>query len=155
MSGRWLAFAGAVLVVALSALVAGRVDRSATPEARAHAIASELRCPVCLNLSVADSPSRLAGAMRAEILDQLRAGRTEEQVRAYFVARYGDWILLEPEGRGLELVPVLFPAAAVLVGIGVWALAVRRRARSDPAPVATEQERGRIRHELAAMEDPR
>jgi cytochrome c-type biogenesis protein CcmH len=155
MSGRWLAFAGAVLVVALSALVAGRVDRSATPEARTHAIASELRCPVCLNLSVADSPSRLAGAMRAEILDQLRAGRTEEQVRAYFVARYGDWILLEPEGRGLELVPVLFPAAAVLVGIGVWALAVRRRARSDPAPVATEQERGRIRHELAAMEDPR
>jgi cytochrome c-type biogenesis protein CcmH len=155
MSGRWLAFAGAVLVVALSALVAGRVGRSATPEARAHAIASELRCPVCLNLSVADSPSRLAGAMRAEILDQLRAGRTEEQVRAYFVARYGDWILLEPEGRGLELVPVLFPAAAVLVGIGVWALAVRRRARSDPAPVATEQERGRIRHELAAMEDPR
>jgi cytochrome c-type biogenesis protein CcmH len=118
------ALAVAVLAVALSL---GRAGGPSTIEGRAQAIAAGLRCPVCQNLSVADSPSRLAGEMRAEIEDRLRAGATDEQVRAYFVDRYGDWVLLEPTRRGLNLVPWLFPAVAVVAGVAVWVALVRRR----------------------------
>ena len=95
----------------LAALVAGRGGGGpSTIEERARAIASGLRCPVCQNLSVADSPSPLAREMRSDIEDQLRAGRSDQQVEAFFVARYGEWVLLEPTRRGLNLLPWMLPA---------------------------------------------
>jgi cytochrome c-type biogenesis protein CcmH len=150
----WGAAVGALAVVALAAVLGGGGGRVPTPEQRAHAIAAELRCPVCLNLSVADSPSRLAEEMRAEILEQLRAGRSDEQVRDYFVARYGSWVLLEPPGRGLNLLPLLFPAVAVMIGVSVWIAAVRRRRGGERTVVAAD-EHARIARELAEMEEPR
>ena len=150
----WGAAVGALAVVVLAAVLGGAGGRVPTVEQRAHAIAAELRCPVCLNLSVADSPSRLAEEMRAEILDQLRAGRSDGQVRDYFVARYGSWVLLEPPGRGLNLVPLLFPAVAVLIGVSVWIFAVRRR-RGDERVIVAADEHARIARELAGIEEPR
>ena len=77
---------GAVAVIVVAALVAGGSDDGVrTADDRVHEIAAGLRCPVCQNLSVADSPSRLAGEMRAEIADKLAAGQTPEQIRAFFV----------------------------------------------------------------------
>ena len=150
----WGAAVGALAVVVLAAVLGGAGGRVPTVQRRAHAIAAELRCPVCLNLSVADSPSRLAQEMRAEILDQLKAGRNDEQVRDYFVARYGSWVLLEPPGRGLNLVPLLFPAVAVLIGVSVWIFAVRRR-RGDERVIVAADEHARIARELAGIEEPR
>lgn len=115
----------AAMVVAAAFLAAGGARRSSEEE-RAQSIASGLRCPVCQNLSVADSPSRLAGEMRSEIQDQVRAGRSDEDVQQYFVARYGEWVLLEPTRRGLNLVPWLFPVVALLVGVGIWVTVIRR-----------------------------
>jgi cytochrome c-type biogenesis protein CcmH len=149
----WGAAAAALLVVVLAAALGGGGGGGPTIEQRAHAIGAELRCPVCLNLSVADSPSRLAGEMRAEILDQLRAGRSDEQVRGYFVARYGSWVLLEPPGHGLNLLPLVFPSVAVVVGVSIWIGVVRRR-RSDDRTVVAPDEHARIARELAASEDP-
>jgi cytochrome c-type biogenesis protein CcmH len=151
----WLVIAGAIAVVALTVLVAARGSAAPpTVQERAQAVASQLRCPVCLNLSVADSPSALAREMRSEILDQLRGGRTEAQVRAFFVARYGEWVLLEPTHRGLNLLPWLFPLVAGLVGAGIWLAVVRRRRRPRPeeAP-ATDADRRRIERELAALRE--
>ena len=73
-------------------------------EAQTSAIASHLRCPVCQGVSVEDSPTELARQMRATVRDQLAAGRTPDQVRQYFVDRYGEWILLEPKASGFNLV---------------------------------------------------
>ena len=85
-------------------------------ERRMREVASGLRCPVCQNLSVAESTSELARDMRALILDQLRAGKTPEEIRAYFVSKYGPWILLSPPARGIGLLVWLLPAlVAVLV----------------------------------------
>src|SRR3989337_3842696 len=94
-------------VVLLSpAAVAGGEDL----DEQMRAIASGLRCPVCQNLSVADSTSELARDMRALIVDQLRAGKTPEEIRAYFVSKYGPWILLAPPARGIGFF-ALGPAA--------------------------------------------
>ena len=145
----------ALAVVGLAAFVASRSGpvRPATIDDRVHEIGAGLRCPVCLNLSVADSPSKLAGEMRAEIETQLRAGRSPEQIRAFFIDRFGEWILLEPPRRGLNLVPWAVPVVGLVAGVGLWVAFVRRRSpRADRD--ATEAERDRIHHELADLQEP-
>jgi len=148
MKRTWLLVAGAVLVVVAAALLARGGGEPATVEDRAQAISAGLRCPVCQNLSVADSPSRLAGEMRAEVEGQLRAGRTDDEVRAFFVARYGEWVLLEPR----SLLPFVIPVAAVALGVGAWLLVVRRRPRAERTEVS-DAERRRIDVDLRSLEE--
>lgn len=116
----------------------------------AYEIASELRCVVCQNLSVADSPSEMAAQMRAIVRERLAAGDSPEQVREYFVARYGEWILLSPRRQGFNLVVWGVPVAAVALGLVAVALLLRRWTRRPAVPVArvdaTMSER--IRREL-------
>jgi cytochrome c-type biogenesis protein CcmH len=141
----WLFLVGAVAVIVVAALVAGGADDGVrTADDRVHEIAAGLRCPVCQNLSVADSPSRLAGEMRAEIADKLAAGQTPEQIRAFFVDRYGEWVLLAPTKEGLNLLPWAVPIVGVLAGAAVWFLLVRRRPDRDrPAVEAGDPVGGR------------
>jgi len=157
LSGRvrlWLLLGAAVAVVALAAtLASGRGGDAGTLDDRVQDVASGLRCPVCQNLSVADSPSALAGEMRSEIASRLDAGDTPEEVRDFFVERYGEWVLLAPTREGLNLLPWLVPFAGLLLGVGAWAMLVRRRSPPETeAPTAAE--RRRIQAELDALEEP-
>lgn len=164
MSGRARSIAlivGAVAVIGLAALFASsRGGRTESLADRAHEIAAGLRCPVCLNLSVADSPSRLAGEMRTEITTRLRAGQSAEQIRAFFIDRYGEWILLEPPRRGLNWVPWAVPIVALVAGVAIWLTVIRRRGPSgqaepaDADPHPTRAERERIDRELADLQEP-
>ena len=95
-------------------------------EARTSALASELRCPVCQGNSIQDSPSELAQQMRDLIRDQLRAGKTPDEVRAYFVDKYGEWILLTPKATGFNLVVYLVPLLVILGGGAIVWRTVRR-----------------------------
>lgn len=95
-------------------------------EDRTSAVASTLRCPVCQGESIQDSPSQLAQDMRALVREQLRAGKTPEEVRAYFVGRYGEWILLEPRMTGLNVLLYVFPVALVLGGLALVVMLVRK-----------------------------
>ena len=98
--------------------------------------------------------------MRSEIATRLRSGESAEEIRAFFVGRYGDWILLEPPKRGLNLVPWAVPIVALIAGVAVWVTVVRRRgARGDPEPSPapdrpTDAERERIDRELADLQEP-
>jgi cytochrome c-type biogenesis protein CcmH len=115
-------------------------------------LADELRCPVCQNLSVQDSPSEVAGSFRARIRELVLAGKSDEEVRSFFVARYGEWILLSPPKRGLGLAVWLAPVALVLTGAMLAALAVlrwTRRARAGTAALEPEQRR----RELADLDE--
>lgn len=117
--------------------IARAVARDPALESRATRLASELRCPVCQGLSIQDSPSPLALQMKDLIRTQVGQGYTDAQVRDYFVSKYGEWVLLEPRASGFNLLVYVLPAAALLAGFGLLAVAVRRwtqPAGEDPAP---------------------
>jgi cytochrome c-type biogenesis protein CcmH len=146
--------AAALLVLAL----VGGAGAAPVAEDQVNTLASQLRCVVCQNLSVADSPSEMARQMRELIRERLAAGDTPEQVKAYFVQRYGEWVLLSPPAHGLNLVLWIAPFGAVVVGLGVVAALVRRSraapgrgtlADSPPDPAA----RARIAAELERLEE--
>jgi cytochrome c-type biogenesis protein CcmH len=106
-------------------------------EQTVYEIAAQLRCVVCQNLSVADSPSEMATQMRGVIKERLAAGDRPEQVVRYFVDKYGEWILLAPPRRGFTLLVWAFPAVAVAVGLAVVALVLRRWTRRSRPPAGT------------------
>ena len=101
-------------------------------EARTSAVAAQLRCPVCQGLSIQDSPSELAQSMRAVVRDQLAEGKTPEQVKGYFVSKYGEWILLAPKASGFNLVAYAVPLVVVFGGGALVLLAVRRWTSPGP-----------------------
>src|SRR5881409_820659 len=119
----------------LSATVSPVTAQPAAPvsEETVHEVAAQLRCVVCQNLSVADSPSEMAAQMRAIVRERLAAGESPAEVRAYFVARYGDWILLAPPRRGFTLLVWVVPYVAALLGIALVAVLVTRWTRRRPA----------------------
>ena len=121
-------------LLALGGLVAVELLRPAvapTQADQARQVAAELRCPDCQALSVAESQTASAAAIRRQIAEQLAAGQTPGQIRAYFVARYGEWILLAPPSPLAWWIPPL----ALLVGIGVFAWWLGRgHAAPAPAP---------------------
>jgi cytochrome c-type biogenesis protein CcmH/NrfF len=95
-------------------------------EARTTRLASQLRCPVCQGLSIQDSPSELAQQMRSMIRTKLDSGQTEEQVRAYFLDRYGERILLAPKPAGFNLLVYFLPLLALAAGGALIFYAVRK-----------------------------
>ena len=104
-------------------------------EDQVRAIASELRCVVCQNLSVADSPAEMAVQMRGIVREQLQAGKTPDEIRSYFVSKYGEWVLLAPPAHGFNLTVWILPFAVLLGGLGfaLWYLRRwSRRRRDDP-----------------------
>jgi cytochrome c-type biogenesis protein CcmH len=118
----------------------------------AYEVASQLRCVVCQNLSVADSPSEMAQQMRVIVRERLASGDRPDQVLQYFVDRYGEWILLAPKRRGFNLMIYLFPVVAVAVGITIVGVLVfrwtRRSAARPPAPPVDVAMSERIRREM-------
>ena len=95
-------------------------------DTRTTAIASTLRCPVCQGESIQDSPAPLARQMRSLVRDQLRAGKSPEEIQSYFTSKYGEWILLEPRRTGLNIALYVLPIALVLTGLALVALLVKR-----------------------------
>jgi len=102
-------------------------------EAVARQIGLGLRCPVCQGLSAADSTSPAAVNMQRRIRELVAQGYSRAQIEAYFVSRYGEWVLLAPTGEGLNQVVWIGPAAALVVALGAALMVVGRR-REDDAP---------------------
>ena len=98
-------------------------------EARMMTIATELRCLVCQNQTVADSHSGLAGDLRQQIREQLQAGKSDDEVRAFMTARYGDFVLYKPPFNARTALLWIGPALLALGALLGLAALLRRRAR--------------------------
>jgi cytochrome c-type biogenesis protein CcmH len=110
-------------------------------EKRVAALANELRCLVCQNQTLADSNAPLAVDLRNQIREQIVAGKSEQDVVDFMVARYGDFVLYRPPLKASTL--ALWIGPFVFLAAGAWMLA-RRLARRRPAePELSDAERAR------------
>lgn len=125
-----------------AAVAAHAVDPTVLPnpqlQARYSALTHELRCMQCQNESIADSPVSLASDLRAEVRDMVLAGKSDDEVRDYMVARYGEFILFRPRFSLRNAWLWLAPVVLLLIGIGVAVRIVRQRGKlvgPDDEPV--------------------
>jgi cytochrome c-type biogenesis protein CcmH len=110
-------------------------------DARVKALASELRCLVCQNQTLADSNAELAVDLRNQIREQLGRGASEREVVDYLVARYGDFVLYRPPFKPATLLLWLGPF--LLLAAGILILARRARAGKAAEPELSEEDRRR------------
>lgn len=101
--------------------------RDAAEETRFHSLASQLRCVMCQNQSLADSNALIALQLRREVLDLMRDGRSDGEIKDYLVQRYGEFVLYQPRIEGRTWLLWLGPALLLLVGAGVVVAIVRKR----------------------------
>ncbi len=132
--------AGLALGLVLFALCATALDTNVLPDpalqARYVALTHELRCMQCQNESIADSPVDLAADLRTQVREQLLAGKSDEEIRGWMAARYGDFILFRPRYSWRNAWLWGAPAALLLLGVAVCWRVLRNRAQL----LATDQE---------------
>lgn len=113
-------------------------------EARARQISSGLRCLVCRNESIDDSDAEFSRTMRLLVRERLLEGDTDEEVVAFIVDRYGEYVLLKP--RFSMANALIWLSGPLLFGVGGWTawryVAAREKApKAPPAPLSPEEER--------------
>jgi cytochrome c-type biogenesis protein CcmH len=117
-------------------------------EQRARTISANLRCLVCQNQSIDDSDASLAKDLRLLVRDRLKAGDTDQQVKDFLVARYGNFVLLKPPFEWDTLLLWLSPFAILALG-GAAILAARRKGPDSgvekPAAPLSEEEEARLK----------
>ena len=126
----------ALLLACVPALAVAQVTTDPTPlqfndtaeEQRFHALVSELRCVMCQNQSLADSNAQIAHDLRREVLDLMRQGKSNAEVKDFLVARYGEFVLYRPRVAGKTWLLWLGPIVLLLVGGVVIARIVSKRA---------------------------
>lgn len=132
--GPWIGLA-LVVVVALAVVLWPHGDQSVA--ARAHSLETELKCPECQGLSVADSQAPTSRAIRADIKRRIADGQSDGQIRQAYVDDYGESILLSPQSSGISLIVWVLPVLVLALGATGIVFALRRN-RNEPHLHATE-----------------
>jgi len=107
---------------------------------RFHALTEELRCVKCQNQSLADSNAAIAQDLRLEVLDLMRQGKTDAEVKHYLVARYGEFVLYRPRVEPTTWLLWFGPAVLLLAGGFVVAGIVRKRSAKQPVAGSARDE---------------
>ncbi|HEV2040359.1 MAG TPA: cytochrome c-type biogenesis protein [Casimicrobiaceae bacterium] len=139
------------IALAAFALVAGAtkmdIPADAAFDVRLKKLESELRCLVCQNQTLADSNAMLAEDLRREVRDLALSGKSDGEIRAYLVARYGDFVLYDPPLKRTTWLLWIGPFALLAGGAALWWTILRRRevaAKAMPPPADPDAEaRGR------------
>ena len=118
-------------------------------------LTDRMRCPVCQGLSIADSGTMIALAMKEEVRQFLAAGYTEEQILLYFEASYGEFIRLEPKATGFNLLVWIAPFAALVLGLGIVIYRLRSKSKAPSVSETADDEdleayRQRVRREVSS-----
>ena len=112
-------------------------------EERVTALATELRCLVCQNQTLADSNAPLAIDLRNQIRERMREGASERDIIGFMVERYGDFVLYRPPWKATTLLLWLGPVLLMLGGLAALYTRIARRRREDPGPGPSAAERAR------------
>ena len=150
--------AALVLVAWLAASIGVVQAREAVPaaadpalEQRTMQLAEELRCLVCQNQSIADSHAELAIDLKQQIREQVKAGKSDDQVIDFMVQRYGDFVRYRPPFKTTTAILWIGPFVLLLAAVaGLFVYLARRRRRSAVAGALNEDERTRAEALLAA-----
>lgn len=110
-------------------------------ELRARAISAELRCMVCQNQSIDDSHAPLARDLRILVREQLKAGKSDDDIRAYLVERYGAFVLLKPPFDAETFILWASPVFIFLVGATLLVIRVRKTSRNSVVPLSAEEQK--------------
>ncbi len=132
----------AVLLLSLPALAVRPDEMLSDPalEARAKTISEGLRCLVCQNQSIEDSDADLAHDLRVIVRERLTAGDTDKQAIDYIVARYGEYVLLNPVLAPHTLLLWIAAPGVLLIGGAVVLIAARRKRRiATDVPLSAEE----------------
>ena len=145
MARRMLAILLALLLAAAGGLAIAAdapVPADAALEKRVLKLSEELRCLVCQNQTIADSHADLAVDLKNQVREQLRRGKSEDDVIKYMVERYGDFVLYRPPVKGATAFLWFGPAFLVLAGFAGLSVYLRKRramtAEDDPADAGLE-----------------
>lgn len=129
-------------------------------EERVRDITRQLRCPTCQALSVKDSQASFSKQIRKKVRRMVQEGQSDEDIKAYFVSRYGEWILMAPSKKGLGLVFWLLPVAGLFLAGGLIGYRLYRNNRQslkeapeDAAPALSEKQREMINRDLKMYEE--
>jgi cytochrome c-type biogenesis protein CcmH len=110
-------------------------------EARARAITTTLRCPVCMGETIDDSNAPISRDLRLAVRERLTLGDTDAQVIDYVTTRYGEFVLFKPRVTGSGLILWLAGPMMLLLGLGIALLAQRRHQRPEAAPLTPQEQR--------------
>ncbi|MGB1111433.1 MAG: cytochrome c-type biogenesis protein [Gammaproteobacteria bacterium] len=111
-------------------------------EERYKDLIAELRCLVCQNQNLADSNAELAQDLRREVYEMIARGDTDEQITAFMVQRYGDFVLYRPPFKTSTAFLWVGPFIILLAGLGILYMVVRKR---KAAAVVADGELNRAR----------
>lgn len=112
-------------------------------DVRLKRLETELRCLVCQNQTLADSNAGLADDLRREVRALALAGKSDDDIKGYLVARYGDFVLYKPPVKPITWVLWFGPFALLVGGGAIWWVVLRRRARAATAGDAAGEARAR------------
>jgi cytochrome c-type biogenesis protein CcmH len=121
-----------VAALTVPAAMGGQARSEAETEMMVRSLAAELRCPVCQGVSIQESPTELALEMKGVIRGLLQEGKTPEEVKDYFVDRYGEWVLLEPRREGFNWLVYILPFVVLGAGLVVVGRTVQRWSAPPP-----------------------
>lgn len=133
----------AILLLCSAAVQAGKVEAyafdSAADEARYKQLVHELRCLVCQNQNLQDSNAELAQDMRRQTYEMVAAGKTNEEIVAFMVNRYGDFVLYRPPLKSSTFLLWVGPFILLLIGVGALVWVILRVKRAPRYKLTTEQ----------------
>jgi cytochrome c-type biogenesis protein CcmH len=145
MVSRLLAALLLLCALGAGAREAAPVGEDPAIEHRMMALAEELRCLVCQNQTLADSQADLAADLRQEIRELMKKGQSDEQIKRYLVARYGDFVLYRPPLKAATWLLWFGPGALLLGGLtALYLVLLRRRRLAAAEPLSADQEKRAI-----------
>ena len=144
-----------VLIISCGTLEIAFASENEQFEVRFKKLSNDLRCPTCQGLSVKDSEAGFSNSIKGKILELMKQGKSDEEIIAFFVERYGEWILRAPPLSGFNIVLWVLPGVAIVTGL-LWMLYRSKNWVEKPIKEITgltPEEEKKIMDDLARFEN--